>query len=210
MSEMLAAVVAGSKSNICDVQSTVAEKKSGLCHSLAVDVSVYGTGIFFCKKRLEIRFIDSCICGDIRNIDVFQIMLVNVAESLFQIGTALRVLAGTGAESKLCKHPAEEQKKKKFFIFYLAGASLQKGQQILQTVSEVSGIRTGAESPGGSYKAPETGKNRIFFQKKLQRNRAFFGCKGEFQIQDRAGKTIRNLKTVRNIRTDKNKLSGFQ
>ena len=47
-------------------------------------------------------------------------------------------------------------------------------------------------------------------QKEIQCNRAFFGSEGKFQVEDRAGKTIRDLKPVRYIWLDKDKLSGFQ
>ena len=83
MCKMLPAVVSGRKGNIRNVQSTVAQKKGGLLHALAVDVSVDGAAVFFCKKRLEVGFVDSCICGNGRNINIFQIMLVNIAECFF-------------------------------------------------------------------------------------------------------------------------------
>lgn len=83
MCKMLPAVVTGRKGNIRNVQSTVAQKKGGLLHALAVDVSVDGAAVFFCKKRLEVGFVDSCICGNGRNINIFQIMLVNIAECFF-------------------------------------------------------------------------------------------------------------------------------
>ena len=50
MCKMLPAVVSGRKGNIRNVQSTVAQKKGGLLHTLAVDISVDGTAVFFCKK----------------------------------------------------------------------------------------------------------------------------------------------------------------
>ena len=83
MCKMLPAVVSGRKGNIRNVQSTVAQKKGGLLHAFAVNVSVYGAAVFFCKKRLEVGFVDSCICGNGRNINIFQIMLVNIAECFF-------------------------------------------------------------------------------------------------------------------------------
>ena len=135
MCKMLPAVVSGRKGNIRNVQSTVAQKKGGLFHTLAVDISVDGTAVFFCKKCLEVGFIDPCICGNGRNIDVFQIMFINIPERFFQINTSLGVPAGAGAECKLCKHAAEKKKEEKFFLIYLTGAVLQKGEQILQTVS---------------------------------------------------------------------------
>ena len=83
MCKMLPAVVSGRKCNIRNVQSTVAQKKGGLFHTLAVNVSVDGAAVFFCKKRLEVGLIDPCICGNGRNINVFQIMLVNIVERFF-------------------------------------------------------------------------------------------------------------------------------
>ena len=83
MCKMLPAVVTGRKGNIRNVQSIVAQKKGGLFHTLAVNVSVDGAAVFFCKKRLEVGLIDPCICGNGRNINVFQIMLVNIAECFF-------------------------------------------------------------------------------------------------------------------------------
>ena len=210
MCKMLPAVVSGRKCNIRNVQSTVAQKKGGLFHTLAVDIGIDGAAVFFCKERLQVGFVDPCICGDGRNINVFQIMLINVAECFFQIDDSLGTPAGAGAECKLRKHAAEKKKEEKFFLIYLTGAVLQKGEQILQAVSEAAGIRAGAEALGGFRKIPESGKSGILFQEKLQSNRTFFGSKGKFQIQDRAGKTIRNLQPVRYIRTDKDKLPGFQ
>ena len=90
---------------------------------------------FFCKKCLEVGFIDPCICGNGRNIDVFQIMFINIPERFFQINTSLGVPAGAGAESKFCEHTAKQKKEEKFFFIYLTGAVMQKGEQILQTVS---------------------------------------------------------------------------
>ena len=210
MCKMLPAVVAGRKGNIRNVQSTVAQKKCGLFHTLAIDIGIDGVAVFFCKKRLQVGFVDPCICGDGRNINVFQIMLINVAERFFQIDASLGTPAGAGAECKLCKHAAEKKKEEKFVLLYLTGAVLQKGEQILKTVSEAAGIRAGAEALGGLHKIPEPGKSEIFFHKKLRRNRAFFGSKGKFQIQDRAWKTIRDLKPVRDTRAYKDKLPGFQ
>ena len=83
MCKMLPAVISGRKGNIRNVKSAVAQKKGGLLHALAVDVSVDGAAAFFCKKRLEVGFVDSCICGNGRNINIFQIMLVNIAECFF-------------------------------------------------------------------------------------------------------------------------------
>ena len=84
MCKMLPAVVSGRKGNIRNVQSTVAQKKGGLFHTLAVDIGIDGAAVFFCKERLQVGFVDPCICGDGRNINVFQIMLVNIAERFFQ------------------------------------------------------------------------------------------------------------------------------
>ena len=135
MCKMLPAVAAGRKGNIRNAQSTVAQKKGGLFHTLAVDIGIDGAAVFFCKERLQVGFVDPCICGDGRNINVFQIMLINVAECFFQIDDSLGTPAGAGAECKLCKHAAEKKKEEKLFLIYLTGAVLQKGEQILQTVS---------------------------------------------------------------------------
>ena len=124
MCKMLPAVVSGRKGNIRNVQSTVAQKKGGLFHTLAVDISVDGTAVFFCKKCLEVGFIDPCICGNGRNIDVFQIMFINIPERFFQIDDSLGAPAGAGAECKLCKHAAEKKKEEKFFLLYLTGILL--------------------------------------------------------------------------------------
>ena len=210
MCKMLPAVISGRKGNIRNVKSAVAQKKGGLLHTLAVDISVDGTAVFFCKKCLEVGFIDPCICGNGRNIDVFQIMFINIPERFFQINTSLGVPAGAGAESKFCEHTAKQKKEEKFFLLYLTGTALQKGEKVFQAVSEIPGIRAGAESPGGGNKITEPGKSGIFFQKKVQRNRAFFGGEGKFQIQDRAWKTVRDLKPVRDTRAYKDKLPGFQ
>ena len=88
MCKMLPAVVSGRKGNIRNVQSTVAQKKGGLFHTLAVDIGIDGAAVFFCKERLQVGFVDPCICRDGRNINVFQIMLVNIAERFFQISTS--------------------------------------------------------------------------------------------------------------------------
>ena len=79
---------------------------------------------FFCKERLQVGFVDPCICGDGRNINVFQIMLVNIAERFFQIDDSLGAPAGAGAECKLCKHAVEKKKEEKFFLLYLTGILL--------------------------------------------------------------------------------------
>ena len=50
MCKMLPAVISGRKGNIRNVKSAVAQKKGGLLHTLAVDISVDGTAVFFCKK----------------------------------------------------------------------------------------------------------------------------------------------------------------
>mgnify|MGYP000758974985 CR=1 FL=1 len=81
MCKMLPAVISGRKGNIRNVKSAVAQKKGGLLHTLAVDISVDGTAVFFCKKCLEVGFIDPCICGNGRNIDVFQICLLYTSPS---------------------------------------------------------------------------------------------------------------------------------
>ena len=141
MCKMLPAVVAGRKGNIRNVQSTVAQKKGGLFHTLAIDIGIDGAAVFFCEKCLQVGFVDPCVCGDGRNINVFQIMLINVAERFFQIDASLGAPAGAGTECKLCKHAAEKKKEEKFFLIYLTGAVLQKGKQILQAVSEAAGIR---------------------------------------------------------------------
>ena len=135
MCKMLPAVVARRKGDICNVQSTVAQKEGSLFHTLAVDVGVDSAAVFFCEECLEIGFIDPCIGGNGRNADIFQIVLVNVAERFFQISTSGCVLAGTGAEGKLCKHPAEKKKEEKFFLFYLAGTPLQEGEKIFEAIS---------------------------------------------------------------------------
>ena len=124
MCKMLPAVVSGRKGNIRNVQSTVAQKKGGLFHTLAVDIGIDGAAVFFCKERLQVGFVDPCICGDGRNINVFQIMLVNIAERFFQIDDSLGAPAGVGAECKLCKHAAEKKKEEKFFLLYLTGILL--------------------------------------------------------------------------------------
>ena len=124
MCKMLPAVISGRKGNIRNVKSAVAQKKGGLLHTLAVDISVDGTAVFFCKKCLEVGFIDPCICGNGRNIDVFQIMLINIPERFFQINTSLGVPAGAGAESKFCEHTAKQKKEEKFFLLYLIGTAL--------------------------------------------------------------------------------------
>ena len=79
---------------------------------------------FFSKERLQVGFVDPCICGDGRNINVFQIMLVNIAERFFQIDDSLGAPAGAGAECKLCKHTVEKKKEEKFFLLYLTGILL--------------------------------------------------------------------------------------
>nr|WP_287082999.1 hypothetical protein [Blautia sp. LMAG:36] len=56
------------KGNIRNAQSAVAQKKGGLFHTLAVDIGIDGAAVFFCKERLQIGFVDPCICGDGRNI----------------------------------------------------------------------------------------------------------------------------------------------
>ena len=124
MCKMLSAVVSGRKGNIRNVQSTIAQKKGGLFHTLAVDIGIDGAAVFFCKERLQVGFVDPCICGDGRNINVFQIMLVNIAERFFQIDDSLGAPAGAGAECKLCKHAAEKKKEEKFFLLYLTGILL--------------------------------------------------------------------------------------
>lgn len=113
-------------------------------------------------------------------------------------------------ESKLREHTAEKQEEKKFFFGNLTGAMLQKSEKILETVAEIPGIRSGTKRACMSAQIPESGKFRILFQDELERNGTFFGSKGEFQIQNRAGKAIRNLQTVRHIRSDKDKLPVFQ
>ena len=124
MSEMLAAVVAGSKGNIRNMHGAVAEKKSGLFHSLAVDVGVDGTAIFFCKKRLQVRFIDSGTGGNVRNAQILQIMFIYIMKRFFQINTSLGGLTGMGTESKLIEHAAEKEEEEEFFHLLLAGAVL--------------------------------------------------------------------------------------
>lgn len=124
MCKMLPAVAAGRKGNIRNAQSAVAQKKGGLFHTLAVDIGIDGAAVFFCKERLQIGFVDPCICGDGRNINVFQIMLINIAERFFQIDDSLGAPAGAGAECKLCKHTAEKKKEEKFFLLYLTGILL--------------------------------------------------------------------------------------
>ena len=141
MCKMLPAVVAGRKGNIRNVKSTVAQKKGCLFHTLAVDIGIDGAAVFLSKECLQVGFVDPCICGDGRNINVFQIMLINVAERFFQIDASLGAPAGAGTECKLCKHAAEKKKEEKFFLIYLTGAVLKKGKQILQAVSEAAGIR---------------------------------------------------------------------
>ena len=47
MCKMLPAVVSGRKGNIRNVQSTVAQKKGGLFHTLAVDIGIDGAAVFF-------------------------------------------------------------------------------------------------------------------------------------------------------------------
>ena len=124
MCKMLPAVVSGRKGNIRNVQSTIAQKKDCLFHTLAVNISIDGAAVFFCKERLQVGFVDPGICGDSRNINVFQIMLVNIAERFFQIDDSLGAPAGAGAECKLCKHAAEKKKEEKFFLLYLTGILL--------------------------------------------------------------------------------------
>ena len=124
MCKMLPAVVSGRKGNIRNVQSTVAQKKGGLFHTFAVDIGIDGAAVFFFEERLQIGFVDPCICGDGRNINVFQIMLVNIAERFFQIDDSLGAPAGASAECKLCKHAAEKKKEEKFFLLYLTGILL--------------------------------------------------------------------------------------
>ena len=124
MCKMLPAVVSGRKGNIRNVQSTVAQKKGGLFHTLAVDIGIDGAAVFFCKERLQVGFVDPCICRDGRNINVLQIMLVNISERFFQIDDSLGAPAGAGAECKLCKHAAEKKKEEKFFLLYLTGILL--------------------------------------------------------------------------------------
>ena len=46
MCKMLPAVISGRKGNIRNVKSAVAQKKGGLLHTLAVDISVDGTAVF--------------------------------------------------------------------------------------------------------------------------------------------------------------------
>ena len=75
MCKMLPAVISGRKGNIRNAQSTVAQKKGGLFHTLAVDIGIDGAAVFFCKERLQVGFVDPCICGDGRNINVFQIKI---------------------------------------------------------------------------------------------------------------------------------------
>ena len=127
MGKMLPAVVAGRKCDICNMQSTVAKKKSGLFHALAVNVSVDGAAVFFCKESLKIGLVDPCICGDVRDREFLQIMLVNIAESFFQVSTSLCTLTETCTEGKFCKHAAEKQEEEKFFFHDFTGAMLQKG-----------------------------------------------------------------------------------
>ena len=129
--KMLSAVVSGRKGDICNVQSTVAKEKSGLFHTLAVNVSIDGAAVFFCKKCLEIRLVDPCICGDVGDRKLLQIMFVNIAESFFQVSTSLRTLTETCTEGKFCKHAAEKQEKEKFFFHDLTGAMhAKKGNAI--------------------------------------------------------------------------------
>ena len=78
MCKMLPAVVSGRKGNIRNVQSTVAQKKGGLLHTLAVDISIDGAAVFFCKFRLQVGFVYPCICGVGWNIFVLLIMLVTI------------------------------------------------------------------------------------------------------------------------------------
>ena len=56
MCKMLPAVVSGRKGNIRNVQSTVAQKKGGLFHTLAVDIGIDGAADFFPVDG-------SCLCG---------------------------------------------------------------------------------------------------------------------------------------------------
>ena len=212
MCKMLPAVVSGRKGNIRNVQSTVAQKKGGLLHTLAVDISVDGAAVFFCKKRLEVGFVDPCICGRWQEYQCLPDNARQYSGALFlDKTTSLGVPAGAGAEGKLCKHAAETEERREILPLCISPElCCKKVSKIFQAVSEIPGIRAGAESPGGVHKVPEPGKSGILFQKKLQSNRAFFGSEGKFQIQDRAGKTIRDFKPVRDIRPDKDKLSGFQ
>ena len=50
MCKMLPAVVSGRKGNIRNVQSTVAQKKGGLFHTLAVDIGIDGAAVFSVKS----------------------------------------------------------------------------------------------------------------------------------------------------------------
>ena len=61
MCKMLPAVAAGRKGNIRNAQSTVAQKKGGLFHTLAVDIGIDGAAVFFCKERLQVGFVDPCM-----------------------------------------------------------------------------------------------------------------------------------------------------
>ena len=56
MCKMLPAIVTGRKGNIRNVQSTVAQKKGGLLHAFAVNVSVDGAAVFLGCSDVDRRY----------------------------------------------------------------------------------------------------------------------------------------------------------
>ena len=52
-------------------ENRLSEKSAPLYYEHYLE-DIDGAAVFFCKERLQVGFVDPCICGDGRNINVFQ------------------------------------------------------------------------------------------------------------------------------------------
>ena len=86
---MLAAVVAAGKGDIRDLHGAVCQQKGSLFEPLLCNIADDGAAHLPREQKLQIGFINTGMCGDQRDSQRFEKVLLDIGAGLFQIGCAL-------------------------------------------------------------------------------------------------------------------------
>ena len=109
MREMLAAVVAAGKGDIRDLHGAVRQQKGSLFEPLLCNIADDGAAHLPRKQKLQIGFVNTGMCGDQRDSQRLEKVLLNIGAGLFQIGGALCPAGVLRAEEKFQNHSGKEK-----------------------------------------------------------------------------------------------------
>ena len=194
MREMLAAVVAAGKGDIRDLHGAVRQQKGSLFEPLLCNIADDGAAHLPRKQKLQIGFVNTGMCGDQRDSQRLEKVLLDIGAGLFQIGGALCPAGVLRAEEKFQNHSGKE-KPHQLRAVVLCKRKLR--DQILHRIAEIALV---LRNQAGMSCFQPCGKAGAALKQFPKWQLRLFPAKAvKFQIQDCAGASGTDFQPVRCI-----------